>query len=269
MLAARLAGCRPPLSSLRVLRGLPAAGFHCSAQRLRGARVAVVLSGCGVYDGTEIHEASAILVHLSREGASVQMYAPDISQMHVIDHSKGQPAEGESRNVLAESARIARGKIADLAKLTAKDHDAVIFPGGFGAAKNLSTFAVDGKDCKVNGEVERVLKDFNKAGKPIGILGSCHKEQKSVMGWNCLTLSPLGVFPLKSVFPLLSAVCEETAGEGIILRVCAAFHPFWLQRFFLVLKSLWDMKKKKVVSGLMLELLGPLKHWVENTILKK
>ncbi|XP_033003011.1 glutamine amidotransferase-like class 1 domain-containing protein 3A, mitochondrial [Lacerta agilis] len=169
MLAARLAGCRPPLSSLRVLRGLPAAGFHCSAQRLRGARVAVVLSGCGVYDGTEIHEASAILVHLSREGASVQMYAPDISQMHVIDHGKGQPAEGESRNVLAESARIARGKIADLAKLTAKDHDAVIFPGGFGAAKNLSTFAVDGKDCKVNGEVERVLKDFNKAGKPIGL----------------------------------------------------------------------------------------------------
>nr|XP_028583154.1 glutamine amidotransferase-like class 1 domain-containing protein 3A, mitochondrial isoform X2 [Podarcis muralis] len=131
--------------------------------------VYTVLSGCGVYDGTEIHEASAILVHLSREGASVQMYAPDISQMHVIDHSKGQPAEGESRNVLAESARIARGKIADLAKLTAKDHDAVIFPGGFGAAKNLSTFAVDGKDCKVNGEVERVLKDFNKAGKPIGL----------------------------------------------------------------------------------------------------
>ncbi|KAH0624793.1 hypothetical protein JD844_032600 [Phrynosoma platyrhinos] len=110
-----------------------------------------------------------ILVHLSRGGADVQMYAPNISQMHVIDHSKGQPAEGESRNVLAESARIARGKIADLTKLTANDHDAVIFPGGFGAAKNLSTFAVDGKDCKVNGDVERVLKDFHKAGKPIGL----------------------------------------------------------------------------------------------------
>lgn len=155
----------------RLLRAAPSglASLHGSARRLRGARVAVVLSGCGVYDGTEIHEASAILVHLSRGGAEVQMYAPDIPQMHVIDHSKGQPAEAESRNVLVESARIARGKITDLAKLSTKDHDAVIFPGGFGAAKNLSTFAVDGKDCKVNGEVERVLKEFHKAGKPIGL----------------------------------------------------------------------------------------------------
>ncbi|KAJ6667642.1 hypothetical protein lerEdw1_016763 [Lerista edwardsae] len=174
MLAARLAGCRAPLCSspLLLLGKVAPAGrapFHGSAQRLHGAKVAVVLSGCGVYDGTEIHEASAILVHLSRGGANVQMYAPNIAQMHVIDHSKGQPASGESRNVLAESARIARGKITDLAKLTAKDHDAVIFPGGFGAAKNLSTFAVDGKDCKVNKEVERVLKDFHKAGKPIGL----------------------------------------------------------------------------------------------------
>ncbi|NXD19069.1 GAL3B protein, partial [Spelaeornis formosus] len=137
--------------------------------RCSGAVSLQVLSGCGVYDGTEIHEASAILVHLSRGGAEVQMYAPDVPQMHVVDHSKGQPAEAESRNVLVESARIARGKIASLAKLTTADHDAVIFPGGFGAAKNLSTFAVDGKDCKVNKEVERVLKDFHKAGKPIGL----------------------------------------------------------------------------------------------------
>ncbi|XP_019412662.1 PREDICTED: ES1 protein homolog, mitochondrial [Crocodylus porosus] len=128
-----------------------------------------VLSGCGVYDGTEIHEASAILFHLSRKGAEVQMYAPDILQMHVIDHTKGQPVEAESRNVLTESARIARGKITNLAKLTTQDHDAVIFPGGFGAAKNLSTFAVDGKDCKVHKEVERVLQEFHKAGKPIGL----------------------------------------------------------------------------------------------------
>ncbi|KAM6986085.1 glutamine amidotransferase-like class 1 domain-containing protein 3, mitochondrial isoform 2-T2 [Aplochiton taeniatus] len=137
-----------------------------------GAKVAVVsrvLSGCGVYDGTEIHEASAILVHLSRGGAEVQMYAPDISQMHVIDHSKGQPAETESRNVLSESARIARGNITDLTKLSVSNHDAIIFPGGFGAAKNLSTFAVDGPDCQVNKDVERVIKDFHKAGKPIGL----------------------------------------------------------------------------------------------------
>ncbi|XP_030641965.1 glutamine amidotransferase-like class 1 domain-containing protein 3, mitochondrial isoform X1 [Chanos chanos] len=142
--------------------------LHTTAS-CNGAKVAVVLSGCGVYDGTEIHEASAVLVHLSRGGAEVQMFAPDVNQMHVIDHSKGQPAEKETRNVLAESARIARGNISDLAKLNASNHDAVIFPGGFGAAKNLSTFAVDGKDCKVNKDVERVLKDFHKAGKPIGL----------------------------------------------------------------------------------------------------
>uniref|UniRef100_A0A8C7E0F8 Glutamine amidotransferase class 1 domain containing 3 n=1 Tax=Naja naja TaxID=35670 RepID=A0A8C7E0F8_NAJNA len=127
-----------------------------------------VLSGCGVYDGTEIHEAAAIMVHLSRGGANVDMYAPNISQMHVVDHSRGQPADRESRNVLTESARIARGKIIDLARLAARDYDAVVFPGGFGAAKNLSTFSVDGKDCKVNKDVERVLKDFHKSGKPIG-----------------------------------------------------------------------------------------------------
>ncbi|KAL0985522.1 hypothetical protein UPYG_G00157970 [Umbra pygmaea] len=144
------------------------AGLHTSAS-CSAAKVAVVLSGCGVYDGTEIHEASAILVHLSRGGAEVKMYAPNITQMHVIDHGKGAPVENESRNVLTESARIARGNITDLAKLSVSNHDAIIFPGGFGAAKNLSTFAVDGTDCKVNKDVERVLKDFHKAGKPIGL----------------------------------------------------------------------------------------------------
>nr|XP_005907646.1 PREDICTED: ES1 protein homolog, mitochondrial isoform X1 [Bos mutus] len=144
------------------------AALHASAPR-PGPRVAVVLSGCGVYDGTELHEASSILVHLSRGGAEVQIFAPDVPQMHVIDHIKGQPSEGETRNVLTESARIARGKITDLAKLTAVNHDAAIFPGGFGAAKNLSTFAVDGGTCKVNRDVERVLKEFHQAGKPIGL----------------------------------------------------------------------------------------------------
>ncbi|KAA0715653.1 ES1 protein -like protein, mitochondrial [Triplophysa tibetana] len=144
------------------------AQFHATSQ-CTGAKVAIVLSGCGVYDGTEIHEASAILVHLSRGGAEVQMFAPDVLQMHVIDHSKGQPVEKESRNVLSESARIARGNITELTYLNAGNYDAVIFPGGFGAAKNLSTFAVDGKDCKMNKDVERVLKDFHTAGKPIGL----------------------------------------------------------------------------------------------------
>ncbi|KAB5576867.1 hypothetical protein PHYPO_G00203440 [Pangasianodon hypophthalmus] len=172
MLAVRSLICRPygfllksPTARFAETGGV---GFIHTSAKCSSAKVAVVLSGCGVYDGTEIHEASAILVHLSRGGAKVQMYAPDVAQLHVIDHSKGQPSE-ESRNVLAESARIARGNITDLANLSAGNHDAVIFPGGFGAAKNLSTFAVDGSDCAVNKEVERVLKDFHKAGKPIGL----------------------------------------------------------------------------------------------------
>ncbi|PVD30911.1 hypothetical protein C0Q70_10186 [Pomacea canaliculata] len=128
-----------------------------------------VLSGCGVYDGSEVHEASAVLVHLSRKNARVSMFAPNINQMHTIDHIKGEPTE-PNRNVLVESARIARGQIEDLSKLKAKDFDAIIFPGGFGAAKNLSTFAVDGTSMSVNADVERVLKDFHGARKPIGLI---------------------------------------------------------------------------------------------------
>ncbi|XP_063301847.1 glutamine amidotransferase-like class 1 domain-containing protein 3, mitochondrial [Pelobates fuscus] len=156
---------------VRVARLLPTLLGGRALHRTQGhpaARVAVVLSGCGVYDGSEIHEASAILVHLSRAGANVKIFAPDTSQMHVIDHSKGQPTQ-ESRNVLVESARIARGDITALSSLNVQDHDAVIFPGGFGAAKNLSSFAVDGESCGINSDVERVLKDFNKSKKPIGL----------------------------------------------------------------------------------------------------
>ncbi|KAG3261224.1 GATD3B-like [Ictidomys tridecemlineatus] len=141
--------------SLCGLAPSPRAALHGWATRLR-AGVALVLSGCRDYARSEMHEASAILVHLSRGGAEVQIFAPDVRQMHVVDHTKGQPSESES-------------KISDLAQLSAANHDAAIFPGGIGAAKNLSTFAVDWKDCRVNQDVERVLKEFHRAGKPIGL----------------------------------------------------------------------------------------------------
>ncbi|XP_068742798.1 ES1 protein homolog, mitochondrial-like [Montipora capricornis] len=131
--------------------------------------VAVVLSGSGVFDGTEVHEASAVLVHLSRAGANVNIYAPDIPQMHVLNHAKGEVAENETRSVLAESARIARGKISPLAELDAASHDAVVFPGGFGAAKNLSSFAVENVNCAVNKDVQRTINAFQSAKKPIGL----------------------------------------------------------------------------------------------------
>jgi len=132
------------------------------------SKVALVLAGCGVYDGSEVHEASACLVHLSRASATVSMFAPDVKQMHVIDHTKGEEM-AEERNVLVESARIARGKPTPLADLKAADFDAVIFPGGFGAAKNLSDFAVKGPELTLIPDVARVLAEFHGAGKPIGL----------------------------------------------------------------------------------------------------
>ncbi|XP_048399986.1 glutamine amidotransferase-like class 1 domain-containing protein 3, mitochondrial [Stegostoma tigrinum] len=131
-------------------------------------RVAVILSGCGVYDGSELHECSATMVHLSRAGAELQLYAPNVNQMHVVNHLTGQPTE-EVRNVLVESGRIARGNIKDLAELRINDTDALIIPGGFGVAKNLSSWAVKGKDFSVEPSVESALKKFHSTKKPIGL----------------------------------------------------------------------------------------------------
>lgn len=134
------------------------------------AKVAVVLSGCGVFDGAEIHESVLTLLALDRLGASYQCFAPDVDQAHVINHLTHDVAEGESRNVLVEAARIARGDIKALSAFQAQDFDAIALPGGFGAAKNLSTFAFEGADCTVNLDVERALKDMAAAGKPIAAL---------------------------------------------------------------------------------------------------
>lgn len=132
------------------------------------AKVAVVLSGCGVFDGSEIHEAVSTLIHLSRHDAEVHCFAPDVDQPSVINHLTGEPA-GERRNTLVESARIARGHVKPLSQCRASDFDAVFFPGGFGAAINLCDFADKGSDCTVNRDVDRVLNEFHDAGKPIGM----------------------------------------------------------------------------------------------------
>ena len=130
-------------------------------------KIGVILSGCGVYDGSEVHESVITLLAIDRAGAEAVCMAPDIEQMHVINHQTGEVAEGEQRNVLVESARIARGEVLNLAQVKASDLDALILPGGFGAAKNLSTFAVDGPDCQVNPEVARIIRDMHAAKKPI------------------------------------------------------------------------------------------------------
>jgi len=132
-------------------------------------KIAVVLSGCGVYDGAEIHEATLTLLAIAKAGASYTIFAPNITQHHVINHLTGEEMN-ESRNVLVESARIARGQIQDMKAYKAKDFDAIVFPGGFGAAKNLSTLAFDGPDCKVNEDVALAVKATAEAQKPIGAL---------------------------------------------------------------------------------------------------
>ena len=131
--------------------------------------IAVVLSGCGVYDGAEIHESVLTLLSIARSGAGYQIFAPNIEQYHVINHLTGQPVD-EKRNVLVESARIARGNIKPLAEYSPNDFDALMFPGGFGVVKNFSTFAFDGAACTMNDEIERVIVETNRAGKPIGAL---------------------------------------------------------------------------------------------------
>jgi enhancing lycopene biosynthesis protein 2 len=133
-------------------------------------RVGVVLAGCGFLDGAEIHEATCTLLSLDRRGAKLVAAAPDVEQMHVVDHLKGAPAAGQARNVLVESARIVRGQIQDLAKLGAKDLDALVFAGGFGVAKNLCSFAVDGQKMRVLPDVERIVREVRAAGKPMGFI---------------------------------------------------------------------------------------------------
>lgn len=132
-------------------------------------RIGVVLSGSGVQDGSEIHEAVLTLLAIDRAGAEALCMAPDRDQADVVNHLRNAPMK-EKRNVLVESARIARGKIRDLKTVRAADVDAVVLPGGFGAAKNLSTFASDGSDCRIDPEVERFLREVHAAGKPIGAL---------------------------------------------------------------------------------------------------
>ena len=132
-------------------------------------RVAVVLSGCGVFDGAEIHESVLTLLALNRRGVEYQCFAPDVPQRHVVNHITGAEMD-ETRNVMVEAARIARGAILPLADYNPAEFDAIMFPGGFGAAKNLCSFAFDGPNCTVEPSTERAILATKAAGKPIGAL---------------------------------------------------------------------------------------------------
>ncbi|WP_434779506.1 isoprenoid biosynthesis glyoxalase ElbB [Neisseria sp. Ec49-e6-T10] len=132
--------------------------------------IAVILSGCGFLDGAEIRESVLTLLALDTEKVQYKIFAPNKNQHHVVNHLTGEEVSGSSRNILEESARIARGKIEDIKTLNINDFDALVIPGGFGVAKNLCSFAFDGSKASVDEQVTATIKGFNLANKPIGAI---------------------------------------------------------------------------------------------------
>lgn len=172
--------------------------------------VGVLLSGCGFLDGAEIHEAVLTLLYLDQKGADIICMAPNIDQAHVINHLTQQEID-ETRNVLVESARIARGEIKDIKDVNVDDIDALMVPGGFGAAKNLSDFAFKGPGGMVNPDVKQLLDEMVNKGKPIGAL--------------CIAPATVGM-ALKDNSPEMTIGSHgETIGAleamGVKHRVCA------------------------------------------------
>lgn len=133
-------------------------------------KVGVILAGCGVYDGSEVQETVLTLLALDRAGCEVLCYAPDKAQAHVVNHLTGQPEAEATRNVLEESARIVRGNVAPLAAADAGALDALILPGGYGAAKNLCDFAFAGAQGVVDAEVRALVEAVHGQRKPIGFI---------------------------------------------------------------------------------------------------
>lgn len=152
-------------------------------------KFAIILAGCGVYDGAEIHEAVMTMYAVMKNGAEYQLFAPDIAQHHVVNHLTGTEMP-ETRNVLVESARIARGNIKPLTSLEMRDFDALIFPGGFGVAKNLCSFAFKGADCEVHPQVTKVVRDAVSLRKPVGALCISPVILAKVLGDVTVTVGP-------------------------------------------------------------------------------
>jgi len=133
-------------------------------------KIAIILSGCGVYDGSEIHESVLTMLAINQNGAQYRCFAPNINQYHVVNHLTGDITENQSRNVLVESARIARGDIENVMALRANEFDALVLPGGFGAAKNLCDFAIESENCTMQKDVLAACQAFANANKPAGYI---------------------------------------------------------------------------------------------------
>lgn len=132
-------------------------------------KIGVLLAGCGVFDGSEIHEATFALLAIDQLGAEAVCFAPNKDQFHVINHLTGEEVS-EKRNVLVESARIARGKVSDIKTISVDDFDALVIPGGFGAAKNLNQWAISGPEGEIDDDVRRIILECVSLSKPIAAL---------------------------------------------------------------------------------------------------
>jgi enhancing lycopene biosynthesis protein 2 len=187
-------------------------------------KVGVILSGCGFKDGAEIHESVCTLLALDRIGAEIICMAPNIDQRIVVNHLTGEEST-EKRNVLVESARIARGEVKDIKDVQASDLDAVVLPGGFGAALNLSDFAINGPDANVNEDVARVVRDAHAAGKPICAICIAPAVVAKLLG---------------SEQPVLTIGNDEGTAKAI--EACGAKHENCAVRDFVI------DKERKIVS---------------------
>tara|TARA_B100000242_G_C43027898_1_gene478710 strand:- start:558 stop:1235 length:678 start_codon:yes stop_codon:yes gene_type:complete len=183
-------------------------------------KVAVVLSGCGVFDGTEIHEAVLTLLAVEEENASWHCFAPKIEQLHVIDHAKGEVVEGEKRDVFSESARISRGseKLSELGEYDPNDFDCLLFPGGFGGAKNLSDFAIKGPEGIALDSVEQAVRSTHSLAKPIGFICITPASVGALtLGGDQVTLTIGNDRETASVIEALGSRHEDCSVEDIVV----------------------------------------------------
>lgn len=179
-------------------------------------KVGVIYSGCGMMDGTEISEAVLTMLYLERGHASVVYMAPNAPQADVIDHAANKPSD-ETRNVLSESARISRGNIVDIAKVKASDLDVLVIVGGLGSVKNLSDFLAKGKDCAVNADFARLVKDMHAAKKPIGSMCLASANLAKVLGKQKITITIGGASNFVGQIEAMGAIHQVCAVGDIVV----------------------------------------------------
>lgn len=189
-------------------------------------KVAVILAGSGVFDGSEIQEAVFSLLAIRQNGAEYQCFAPNKDQHHVINHITGEEMN-ETRNVMVESARIARGEISPLSTLNISQFDVLLIPGGFGAAKNLNQWALKGPDGEIDTEVKSVIQKAQELGKVIcGLcmgptviaqaLNGSHVKPRLTVG-STQQASPYDIAGINSGLSSLGSSIEECSIEQICI----------------------------------------------------